>query len=36
MSDRILVMHRGKISGEFEGAEATQEKVIKAALGEED
>ncbi len=36
MSDRILVMHRGKISGKFEGAEATQEKVIKAALGEED
>jgi ribose transport system ATP-binding protein len=35
MSDRILVMHRGKISGEFERAEATQEKVIKAALGEE-
>lgn len=35
MSDRVLVMHRGRISAEFRGAEATQERVIKAAMGEE-
>ena len=35
MSDRILVMHRGKISGEFQRAEATQDGIIKAAMGEE-
>jgi ribose transport system ATP-binding protein len=33
MSDRILVMHAGRISGEFSAAEATQEKVLAAALG---
>lgn len=33
MSDRILVMHAGRISGEFQSAEATQEKVLAAALG---
>ena len=35
MSDRILVMHRGRISAEFPAAEATQERVIKAAMQEE-
>ncbi len=35
MSDRILVMHRGRISAEFRRGEATQESVIKAAMGEE-
>jgi ribose transport system ATP-binding protein len=35
MSDRILVMHRGRIRKEFDRAEATQEKVIKAAMGED-
>ena len=35
MSDRIMVMHRGKITAEFNKAEATQEKIIHAALGEE-
>ena len=33
MSDRILVMHRGRISAEFSRAEATQEKILKRALG---
>jgi ribose transport system ATP-binding protein len=33
MSDRILVMHRGRISAEFDAAEATQERVLSAALG---
>lgn len=34
MSDRILVMHRGKITAEFTRDEATQEKIIQAAMGE--
>ncbi len=33
MSDRILVMHAGRIAGEFGAAEATQEKLLAAALG---
>lgn len=33
MSDRILVMHRGRIEAEFSAAEATQERVLSAALG---
>jgi ribose transport system ATP-binding protein len=33
MSDRILVMHAGRISGEFVASEATPEKVLGAALG---
>jgi ribose transport system ATP-binding protein len=33
MSDRILVMHAGRIAGEFSAAEATQENVLGAALG---
>jgi ribose transport system ATP-binding protein len=33
MSDRILVMHRGTITGEFSATEATQEKILAAALG---
>jgi ABC-type sugar transport system ATPase subunit len=35
MSDRIMVMHRGRITAEFTQAEATQEKIIHAAMGEE-
>jgi ABC-type sugar transport system ATPase subunit len=35
MSDRIMVMHRGRITAEFAGAEATQEKITQAAMGEE-
>ena len=34
MADRIIVMHRGKITAEFFRGEATQEKVIQAAMGE--
>jgi ribose transport system ATP-binding protein len=33
MSDRILVMHAGRIAAEFPASEATQEKVLAAALG---
>lgn len=35
MSDRIMVMHRGRITAEFTRKEATQEKIIRAAMGEE-
>jgi len=34
MSDRIIVMHRGRITAEFHRKDATQEKVIQAAMGE--
>jgi ribose transport system ATP-binding protein len=33
MSDRILVMHRGRIHAELAGADATEERVLSAALG---
>jgi ribose transport system ATP-binding protein len=33
MSDRVLVMHAGRIAGEFAAGEATQEKILAAALG---
>jgi ribose transport system ATP-binding protein len=33
MSDRILVMHRGRIQAEINRAEATEERVLTAALG---
>ena len=33
MSDRILVVHEGKISGELARAEATQEKIMTLATG---
>jgi rhamnose transport system ATP-binding protein len=33
MSDRILVMREGKLTGEFDRKEATQEKVMTAATG---
>ncbi|MBN2010774.1 sugar ABC transporter ATP-binding protein [candidate division KSB1 bacterium] len=33
MSDRILVMHQGKISGDFPIEEANQEKILHCALG---
>ncbi len=32
MSDRILVMHRGKVTAEFSHDEATQENVMSAAM----
>lgn len=34
MSDRILVMHEGAITAEFSTAEATEEKIIRAASGQ--
>jgi ribose transport system ATP-binding protein len=33
MSDRILVMHRGRIQAELDAADATEEVVLSAALG---
>lgn len=33
MSDRILVMREGRISGEFGRQDATQEKLLAAAIG---
>jgi ABC-type sugar transport system ATPase subunit len=33
MSDRIMVLHRGRITAEFSNDEATQEKIMEAALG---
>ncbi len=35
MSDRVLVMHEGRITGRFEKDEATQENVMRAASGGE-
>lgn len=35
MSDRILVMHEGRISGEFTAKEATQEALMAAAVGKQ-
>ena len=33
MSDRILVMHEGRVGGIFERKEATQESIMRAATG---
>ena len=33
MSDRIIMLHEGKIGGEFRRAEFTQEKLLAAAMG---
>jgi len=33
MSDRILVMHEGRISGEFDADDANQEKLMACAVG---
>jgi len=33
MSDRILVMHRGRLAGEFPAGSATQERLLQCALG---
>ena len=33
MSDRILVMHRGRIQAEFQAAAATQERVLVGRVG---
>ncbi|MDV2858357.1 MULTISPECIES: ribose ABC transporter ATP-binding protein RbsA [Oceanimonas] len=34
ISDRILVMHEGRVTGEFKAAEATQEQLLAAAVGQ--
>jgi ABC-type sugar transport system ATPase subunit len=36
MSDRIMVMHRGKITAEFASSDATQERILAAAMGEKE
>ncbi len=33
MADRILVMHEGRIAAELSRQEATEEKVLAAAMG---
>jgi len=33
MSDRIIMLHEGRIGGEFTRAEATQERLMEAAMG---
>lgn len=33
LSDRVLVMHQGRLTAEFTRAEATQERVMRAATG---
>ncbi|UCE43332.1 MAG: sugar ABC transporter ATP-binding protein [Candidatus Aminicenantes bacterium] len=35
MSDRIMVMHRGRVTAEFSKDEATQERITHAAMGDE-
>ena len=35
MSDRIVVLHRGRITAEFPGPQATAEAVLAAAMGED-
>jgi len=34
MADRIIVMSRGQVTAEFSRGEATQEKILQAAMGE--
>lgn len=34
MADRILVMYRGRVTAEFTREDATQEKILKAAMGD--
>jgi len=34
LSDRILMLHEGRIGGEFARAEATQERLLAAAMGQ--
>lgn len=36
LSDRILVLHRGRAMAEFGSGEATQERILRAAMGEEE
>jgi ribose transport system ATP-binding protein len=34
MSDRVVVMHEGKIAGELSPEEATEEKILTLATGQ--
>lgn len=34
LSDRILILHEGRVGGEFTGADATPEKLLSAAMGQ--
>jgi ribose transport system ATP-binding protein len=34
MSDRVVVMHRGRIAGELPAAHATQENIMHYATGQ--
>jgi ABC-type sugar transport system ATPase subunit len=33
LADRIMVMHRGRVTAELEHGEATQERILGAAMG---
>jgi ABC-type sugar transport system ATPase subunit len=33
MSDRIVVMHRGRVTAEMAGNEATADRILEAAMG---
>jgi ABC-type sugar transport system ATPase subunit len=35
LSDRIIVLHRGRVTGEFSRSDATAEKILTAAMGRE-
>ena len=35
LADRVLVMHRGRVTGELAGAQATQERIMQLATGGE-
>jgi ABC-type sugar transport system ATPase subunit len=34
LSDRILVLHRGRMTGEFTRSQATPERILEAAMGQ--
>jgi D-xylose transport system ATP-binding protein len=36
MSDRVVMLHEGRVGGEFRQDEATQEKLLAAAMGREE
>ena len=36
LSDRVVVMHEGKVTGILDAAEATQERLLSYAAGESD
>jgi len=33
LSDRIMVLHRGRVAAEYDRNEATQEKILQSAMG---